>query len=106
MSSLRAKRLATTLEGLHSEAKGFKLREKGIITPEGRELFCEMSAAGCSVRNIGRLANRVLKILAPKSKAASEKEVSAHTVGRAIGEGGIAAEIQLGYELMHAKSKC
>lgn len=105
MSVLRAKRQSAILRGRESAATGFKIYEKGVITAEARTLIRSLSAAGCPHRNIGKLVKKTLKILAPKSKAAKEKEISARTVGRAVGEGGVASQIQLGYELLHTESQ-
>ncbi|KLO06251.1 hypothetical protein SCHPADRAFT_895609 [Schizopora paradoxa] len=104
MSVSRAKQWVKTLKCNLALATDFKIYEKGVVSREARALFCAMSAAGCSQWRIGALTKSVLQIFAPNLLAAKQKAVSARTVGRANGEGGIAAEIQLGYELLKAES--
>ncbi|KLO06451.1 hypothetical protein SCHPADRAFT_861403, partial [Schizopora paradoxa] len=66
-----------------------------------------MTKAGCSANQSGKLLNEIIREIAPRSGAAKETEkheASARTVQRSNGEGGVAAKIQIGYEMMQAKS--
>ncbi|KAF8148860.1 hypothetical protein B0H34DRAFT_802746 [Crassisporium funariophilum] len=77
-----------------------KLTRRGAYTPEARALTQIIVKAGCSQGQVGGVIQRIGKVLGIMIK----NPMSRRTVSRAILEGGIAAKMQLGYEMSRTKS--
>ena len=73
----------------------YRLLHKGTYKPQARELACMLVAAGCSKEYVGS----VIQMICKKAGVTVQGKMSRCTVSRAILEGGIAAQIQLGHEL-------
>jgi hypothetical protein len=78
-----------------------KLTKHGVFTPEARALARIIVRSGCSQAKVGGVIQSIGKLLGITIKT----PMSRRTVGRAILEGGVAAKIQLGYEMSRTKSK-
>lgn len=78
-----------------------KLTRRGAYTPEARALARIVVKAGCSQAQVGGLIKNVGKLLGITVR----NPMSRRTVSRAILEGGIAAKIQLGYEMSRTESQ-
>ncbi|RDB27700.1 hypothetical protein Hypma_003276 [Hypsizygus marmoreus] len=78
----------------------FRLTRKGVYTPEARALARILVKSGCAEAHVGMCIQRAGKLFGITIK----KNMDRRTVHRAIIEGGIAAKIQLGYEMSQAKS--
>jgi methionine aminopeptidase len=91
----------TALKRAQKENKVHKLLDKGIYTEEARSLTCLLTKAGCSPEYVGSVIETVCKSAGVEVVG----KMSRHTVGRAIIEGGVAAKMQLGYELKKTKGK-
>ncbi|KAJ2970264.1 hypothetical protein NUW54_g12767 [Trametes sanguinea] len=89
--------------GQHARGSGTKsvvqLREKGVYTPQARSLARALVRAGCAQDRVGM----VIQLVAGALGVAVKAKMSTHTVRRAVIEGGIASDIQVGFELAHAK---
>jgi hypothetical protein len=83
------------------ENRTFRLLSKGTYKPQARELARMLVAAGCSKEYVGS----VIQMICKKAGVTVQGKMSRRTVSRAILEGGVAAEIQLGHELTQAKGK-
>ena len=81
-------------------AKTYKAMCEGIYTPEMRSLALFLVEAGCSRDYVGEVIERVFNTAGISVKGT----MSGRTVTRCIIEGGIAAQIQLGYEMAVAPS--
>ncbi|KAF8238173.1 hypothetical protein L208DRAFT_1355507 [Tricholoma matsutake] len=77
-----------------------KLTKHGVFTPEARALAWIIVHSGCSQAKVGGVIQSIGKLLGITIKT----PMSRRTVGRAILEGGVAAKIQLGYEMSRTKS--
>ncbi|KAF8221424.1 hypothetical protein L208DRAFT_1371956 [Tricholoma matsutake] len=77
-----------------------KLTKHGVFTPEARALARIIVRSGCSQAKVGGVIQSIGKLLGITIKT----PMSHQTVGRAILEGGVAAKIQLGYEMSRTKS--
>jgi len=82
------------------DAKTYKAKCKGIYTPEIHSLALFLVEAGCSRDYVGEVIERVFNTAGISVKGT----MSGRTVTRCIIEGGIAAQIQLGYEMALAPS--
>lgn len=91
-----------------AEAKGCKrshlsaqrrLRSKGGYTAEARALMRQLVKSGCAPSMVGKVMTAVSSFAGKRLDC----NISRRTVQRAILEGGIAAKIQLGYEIATAK---
>lgn len=78
-----------------------KLTRHGVFTPEARALARIVVQSGCSQAKVGRVIQSIGKLLGITIKT----PMSRRTVGRTILEGGVAAKIQLGYEMSRTQSK-
>lgn len=83
------------------ENRTYRLLSKGAYKPQARELARVLVAAGCSKEYVGS----VIQMICKKAGVTVQGKMSRRTVSRAILEGGIAAEIQLGHELTQAKGR-
>ncbi|KDQ56101.1 hypothetical protein JAAARDRAFT_48449 [Jaapia argillacea MUCL 33604] len=70
------------------ESRKFQLKDKGVYVAETRAL---------------RKVRKVLKLVGKAMGMSVDKEISRRTVGRIVLEGGIAAEMQIGYEVSQVK---
>ena len=93
--------LTRTIKGSLTRHKGlaFKLLHKGVYTKEARALARFLVQAGCSQASIGVVIEWVTHL----AGAPTKRRMSSRTVSRALMEGGVAACIQLGYEITQAK---
>ncbi|KAJ6486259.1 hypothetical protein C8R47DRAFT_956996, partial [Mycena vitilis] len=71
------------------------ITEKGIYTMEARKLARIMVDSGCARGKVGPLMQKIGDIFGVHI----DQEISRRTVGRAIEEGGVAAKMQVVYEL-------
>ncbi|KAF8223650.1 hypothetical protein L208DRAFT_1516295 [Tricholoma matsutake] len=78
------------------EKHNFSLLQKGVYTPEAHVLARMLVQAGCSQEYVGEVIQKVCKSAGVEVSA----KMSRRTVATAILEGGIAAEIQLAYEIV------
>jgi hypothetical protein len=74
--------------------------KKGVYTPQARALARTLVTAGCTQDFVGVLIQKICKTVG----VTVEEKMSRHTVARAIKEGGVAAKMQLAYELAEADS--
>jgi hypothetical protein len=72
-----------------------RVTQKGIYTIQARKLARIMVDAGCARGKVGSLMERVGDIFGVHIN----RSMSRRTVSRAIGEGGVAAKMQITYEL-------
>lgn len=82
--------------GLHLARR---IESKGVYTAEARALMRELAKAGCAPSKTGK----VIQMVARLAGANYTSKLSRRTVRRAIIEGGVAAKMQLGYEIKMAK---
>jgi hypothetical protein len=72
-----------------------RVTQKGIYTIQARKLARIMVDAGCARGKVGTLMERVGEIFGVHIN----RSMSRRTVSRAVGEGGVAAKMQITYEL-------
>jgi hypothetical protein len=89
------------IERTKDKEQKFALMEGGVYTDEARELCRVLVNAGCSQDLVGDIIDEVLavagiSVIGPK--------MSSRTVRRAILEGGVMADIQVGHEIAKASS--
>jgi chromosome segregation ATPase len=72
-----------------------KLLQKGVYTSQAHEIARLLAKSGCAEQKIGGVITSVGKFLGVDMKG----NMSQHTVQRAVLEGGIAADVQLGFEM-------
>lgn len=89
-------------EQVLKEKSVYKLQHKGVYTEDTRHLVRLLVKAGCSR---GLVSNIISAVLGSAGVIAIGK-ISRSTVSRIITEGYFAAQIQLGYELLNAESRC
>jgi hypothetical protein len=80
----------------------YKLTHKGVYTSKARALARTLVNAGCSQQYVGKVIENVCRTA---GIAVHGKMMSRRTVSRAIREGGIAAQIQIGHEMAQANGK-
>ncbi|RDB17366.1 hypothetical protein Hypma_001834 [Hypsizygus marmoreus] len=73
----------------------FRMTDKGIYTKQAREMARYLASVGTAEKNIGVAITRIGKMIGMEV----DRTMSERTVQRAILESGVAAEIQLGYEM-------
>ena len=95
---IMAKKIAQAEEKVQQQKKELHLVQKGVYTPEARTLARMLTHAGCTKHYVGA----VIKAVCDLAGVSVDAEMSSRTVGRAIIEGGVAAEMQLGYEIAMA----
>lgn len=74
---------------------------RGAYTPVSRAVARILVKAGCSYDHIGSVIAKVCKAAGIEVKG----KMSRRTASRCVGEGGIAAKLQIGYEMAHTDSK-
>lgn len=80
----------------------YSLIKKGTYTSSARELARVLYKAGCAASKVGKAITAVARTIGVQLK---HREMSRRTVLRALAEGGIAAKIQIGYEIRQATSE-
>ncbi|KZP18569.1 hypothetical protein FIBSPDRAFT_745195, partial [Athelia psychrophila] len=80
--------------------KVLHLVEKGVYTPKARSLTRVLINAGCACKHVGR----VIRAVCAAAGLMVKGNISGRTAARAVLEGGIAAKIQIGYDLGQAKT--
>ncbi|KAH9898167.1 hypothetical protein C8Q73DRAFT_779911 [Cubamyces lactineus] len=78
----------------------FRLKRKGIYTTEARMLARLLISSGCAQEKVGRLVQQFGRIFGCHVK----EQMSAHTIRRAVFEGCIASDIQIGHEIATSSS--
>ncbi|KAJ7805216.1 hypothetical protein B0H13DRAFT_1457852, partial [Mycena leptocephala] len=81
-------------------AMAFKLTTRGTYSPQSRALARKLVKHGCSQEFVGVVIEDVCKAAGVKVN----RRMSRRTVSRSIGEGGIAAKIQLADEITQAST--
>jgi hypothetical protein len=79
----------------------FSLIEKGVYTEEARELCRVLVHAGCAQELVGKV---IEEVLTTAGISVVGPTMSQRTVARAILEGGVMADIQLGHEMSKTSS--
>ncbi|EED83824.1 predicted protein, partial [Postia placenta Mad-698-R] len=85
-----------------NNASKYSLVCNGRYTPKARALARTLACSGCSQRQISNVLNAVASTLGISIK----HRMSQRTVQRVIIEGGVAADIQLGYEISQTQLNC
>ena len=98
---IKAKAVEKAKFQANKENRTHKLLHKGAYSPQARDLARTLVAAGCSQQYVGNVIHAVCK----NAGVAVQGSMSRRTVSRAILEGGIAAQIQIGHELAQAEGK-
>jgi hypothetical protein len=88
--------LSCTVERAKKKWSFRRVTEKGIYTIEARKLARLMADSGCARRKVGPLMEWIGEVFGVQLN----RSMSRRTVGRAIEEGGVAAKIQVIYELL------
>ena len=99
---IKANEVKQAKHNADKENRTYNLLHKGTYKPQARELARMLVAAGCSKEYVGKVINTICK----NAGVTVQGKMSRRTVGRAILEGGVAAQIQLGYELTQTNGKC
>lgn len=101
----RCKRFPQVLASYVRRAKNtptlFRLKSKGVYTPGARALARGLILSGCSQKKVGH----VIKMVGNTLGVTVKEKMSAHLVRRCVVEGGVASDIQIGYEMSQARSK-
>jgi hypothetical protein len=101
MPEIKAKAIKCAKDYANKENRTYKLLQKGVYSPQSRELARTLVAAGCSREYVAK----VIKAVCKNAGVTVHGSMSRRTVSRAVLEGGIAAQIQIGYELAQADGK-
>ena len=101
MPEIKAKAIKRAKDYANKENRTYKMIQKGAYSPQSRELACTLVAAGCSREYVGK----VIKAVCKNAGVTVHGSMSRRTVSRAILEGGIAAQIQIGHEIAQADGK-
>jgi hypothetical protein len=101
MPEIKARAIKHAKNYADKENRTHKLLHKGVYSPQARELARMLVAAGCSRVYVGEVIKKVCK----SAGVTVHGNMSRRTVSRAILEGGIAAQIQIGHELAQADGK-
>jgi predicted nucleic acid-binding Zn-ribbon protein len=80
----------------------FKMMKKGCYTPQMRSLARVMVSAGAAEAKVGAALVEISKAVG----VTMERQMSRRTVGRCVLERGVAADIQLVYEILKSGSEC
>jgi hypothetical protein len=83
------------------KTRTWKMLHQGAYSPIARAVARVLVKAGCSHEHIGLVIRTVCKTAGVEVRG----KMSRRTVGRCILEGGIAAKIQLGFEMAKADSR-
>lgn len=87
--------LAKAYKKCAEDMKIYKTTCKGVYTDKIRDLAMFIKDAGCAQEHVGEIIERVFNAAGISVQGC----MSARTVGRIVTEKGIAAQIQLGYEM-------
>jgi hypothetical protein len=88
--------LKKAVKKAETEGNKFSLMNKGVYTEEARELCRVLVQAGCSQQRVSTVIEKVLEIAGITIVGS---KMSQQTVARAVEEGGVMADIQMGYEI-------
>ncbi|KAI5825463.1 hypothetical protein K523DRAFT_420000 [Schizophyllum commune Tattone D] len=105
MKSTRNSPATRKRHNLHSRdivvTENFKRRIKdaGVFTPATRAIARKLVISGCAEHAVGGVIQELGRLVGIR-RLSEIPHMSARTVARIIAEGGIAARIQLGYEMM------
>ncbi|KAF8074877.1 hypothetical protein FPV67DRAFT_603049 [Lyophyllum atratum] len=83
------------------KGRTFQLMQRGMYTAQARKMARYMVSTGTSEAKVGDALREIGELLGVHI----ERTMSQRTVQRAVLEGGVAADIQLGYEMSTADSK-
>jgi hypothetical protein len=97
--AIKSKAVDQAKHNVQKENKTFNMLHKGTYSAESRQLARLLTKAGCSREYVGQ----VIQAVCQSAGITVKGKMSQRTVSRAILEGGIAAKIQLGYEVTQAK---
>jgi hypothetical protein len=105
MQCLRAKHshaqnLIKEKEKIRKQSLTYRMLHKGTYLVGIRKLIRALVKSGCSQEHVGPMIRMVGETIGVRVRG----KLSRRTVSRCIREGGVAARIQLGYELAQAKS--
>lgn len=98
---IKAKAAQRAKQNADKENRTYQLHVKGIYQPQARELARTLVAAGCSQTHVGDMIQEVCK----NAGITTVGKMSHRTVSRAVLEGLVAAQIQLGHELAQSEGK-
>jgi hypothetical protein len=96
---IKSKAVKRARDDANKENRTHSLLHKGTYSAESRHLARLLTKAGCSREYVGS----VIQAVCQSAGITVKGKMSRRTVSRAILEGGIAAKIQLGYEVTQAK---
>lgn len=80
--------------------KSFHLRHKGVYTSEARSIARQLVASGTAEKHVGTAIQEIGKLMGVEVK----EKMSRRTAGRTVLEQGVAADIQLGYDMVMTDS--
>lgn len=102
-SRFRAMKKALQERARQSASRGhfFKLTHQGVYTKQARRLARYLSSVGTAEAKVGEAISAVGKVIGVEVDRIMDKR----TVKRAVLESGVAAEIQLGYEMAKSDSE-
>jgi anthranilate/para-aminobenzoate synthase component I len=96
----QAQAIAKAQQKQRRQSHTYKMMNRGEYSAGVRKLARAFAKGGCSQEQIGPLIRMTGQTIGVKVKG----KLSRRTISRCIREGGVAARIQLGYELAHTKS--
>ncbi|KAF8160013.1 hypothetical protein B0H34DRAFT_797195 [Crassisporium funariophilum] len=88
-------RLKTRIQKQDSHKRVFKLTTRGVYTKQARAMACYLASVGTAEKKIGE----TIKTIGDMIGVEVDRVMSSRTVERAVLESGVAAEVQLGYEM-------
>src|SRR6266487_1867509 len=101
-ATVQANALKRATARVKKESAVHQLLHKGVFTEKARNLIRLLVRAGCSRAYVGEVIHAVFKT----AGISVQGKVSRRTVSRVILEGYFAANMQLGHEMLAAKSEC
>ena len=94
-------RTALAVAKTTKKVKTVSLFSKGMISEPCREMICELVKHGVPEE----LVNDVIHACCDAFDIQVPKGITLRSVGRIVQEGGVAAEMQLGHEILNAKGE-
>jgi len=92
--------LKKAVKKAQQEGNKFALMEKGVYTEEAHQLCRVLVQAGCSQAVVGDV---IEEVLSAAGISVHGPKMSERTVAHAVLEGGVMADIQMGYEIAQAE---
>ncbi|GJE89766.1 hypothetical protein PsYK624_058730 [Phanerochaete sordida] len=92
---IREKAVAKAKTDCEKELKTFRIKSKGTYTPEARTMALRLVQHGCAQENVGDAMQDIGAMMG----VAVLHAPSRRSVGRFLLEGGVAATVQLGFEI-------